>query len=148
MAVRDLEVFIAKNKEQYLEGVNTFEPNLILCDYLLPGFDGLQALSIAQATLPLVPFVFVTGTLNNEELAAQTVLSGASEFVLKNNLKRLPDVIHKVLSPTFSSLQLHNKFKNDIAKIDQFKQEIAVYEARLAEMKTQLEKVKQETKNN
>ena len=56
MAVSELEVFIAEDKEQYLKGLNTFEPNLILCDYLLPGFDGLQALRMAQVTLPLIPF--------------------------------------------------------------------------------------------
>ena len=42
-------------------------------------------------------FVFVSGALDNEELAAETILAGASNFVLKNNLQRLPKVLAKTV---------------------------------------------------
>lgn len=138
----DFEVFTARNREEFEQGLREFNPSLILADYLIPGFDGMEALFLAREHFPFVPFIFVTGTLNNEELAAQTVLSGASEFVLKNNLKRLSTVIAKVLSPAYASKQIHTKFEADRYEVDRLKQEIEQYEARLAEMKAELEKGK------
>ena len=40
--------------------------DLILADYVLPSFDGISALEIARATVPDVPFIFVSGTLGEE----------------------------------------------------------------------------------
>jgi PAS domain S-box-containing protein len=70
--------------------------DLILSDYSLPSFNGISALEIAQATRPEVPFIFVSATLG-EELAIETLKSGATDYVLKQRLDRLVPAVNRAL---------------------------------------------------
>jgi len=70
--------------------------DLILSDYSLPGFDGIAALEIAQHQCPDVPFIFVTATMG-EEVAIETLKSGATDYVLKQRLERLIPSIQRAL---------------------------------------------------
>jgi CheY-like chemotaxis protein len=49
--------------------------DLIFADYTLPSFDGLSALKIAHQIRPLVPFIFVSGTMD-EEIAIEALKQG------------------------------------------------------------------------
>jgi PAS domain S-box-containing protein len=69
---------------------------LILADYELPSYDGLSALAAAQVVLPEVPFIFVTGELS-EERAVELLQLGATDYVLKTNLKRLRPAVVRAL---------------------------------------------------
>lgn len=60
----------------------------ILCDYTLPGWDGLAALGQVRNTAADVPFLFVSGTIG-EEVAVAAMRAGADDYLLKDNLKRL-----------------------------------------------------------
>jgi signal transduction histidine kinase len=71
-------------------------PDVILSDYALPTFDGYMALSIAQERLPYVPFIFVTGTMG-EEVAIETLKSGATDYVLKVRLERLAPAVRRAM---------------------------------------------------
>jgi len=71
-------------------------PDLILSDYALPGFDGYAALEIAKRKAPITPFIFVTGTMG-EEVAIETLKSGATDYVLKHRLARLVPSVHRAL---------------------------------------------------
>ncbi len=73
---------------------STFD--LILTDYSLPGFNGLAALALAQQYAPEVPFVFVTGVLE-EEKAIETLRNGATDYVYKNRLNRLVPAVRRAL---------------------------------------------------
>lgn len=68
--------------------------DLILADYSPPGFDGMSALKMARACCPDVPFIFVSGALG-EERAIESLKAGATDYVLKNRLERLPLSIHR-----------------------------------------------------
>lgn len=70
--------------------------DLILSDYTLPGFNGLSALKIAHAERPEVPFIFVSGTLG-EDQAIESLKSGAADYVLKKHLSRLPETVHHAM---------------------------------------------------
>src|SRR5690606_18696577 len=70
--------------------------DLVLADYTLPGFDGLTALKITQKSCPGVPFIFVSGSLG-EERAIEALKSGATDYVLKDRLQRLPTVVNRAL---------------------------------------------------
>lgn len=72
-------------------------PDLVLADYSLPGFDGLTALAILRSRHPDVPFIFVSGSLG-EERATEALKSGATDYVLKDRLQRLPAVVHRALA--------------------------------------------------
>ncbi len=73
-----------------------FDPELILSDFSMPQFDGMFALQIARAARPEVPFIFVSGTIG-EEYAIRALKEGATDYVLKNNLVRLPAVVERAL---------------------------------------------------
>jgi PAS domain S-box-containing protein len=70
--------------------------DLILSDYSIPGFNGIAALEIAQQHCPEVPFIFVTATMG-EEVAIETLKSGATDYVLKQRLDRLVPSIQRAL---------------------------------------------------
>lgn len=83
-------------REDYLQSIEKTKPDLILSDYHLPGFDGLEALDLARTLVPDTPFIFVTGTLG-EERAIETLKRGASDYVLKNSLPQLVPAVHRAL---------------------------------------------------
>src|SRR5581483_6631401 len=60
------------------------------------GFDGYAALNIAKEKCPQTPFIFVTGTMG-EEVAIETLKTGATDYVLKHRLARLVPSVHRAL---------------------------------------------------
>ena len=73
-----------------------YAPHIILSDFSMPAFDGLAALGIARELAPDVPFLFVSGTIG-EENAIRALHNGATDYVLKNNLLRLPSAVERAL---------------------------------------------------
>ena len=88
--------YCIETEEEFLQALNEFNPDLILADYSLPTFDGMTALALAQQRLPDVPFLFVSATLG-EELAIDTLKSGATDYVLKQRLGRLIPSVKRAL---------------------------------------------------
>jgi len=85
-----------ETKEEYVAALDQRPPALILSDYSLPGFNGHDALALAQEKCPETPFIFVTGTMG-EEVAIETLKSGATDYVLKTRLSRLIPAVHRAL---------------------------------------------------
>ena len=71
--------------------------DLVIADYSLPSFDGRSALAIARERSPLLPFIFVSGSLG-EERAVETLKSGATDYVLKDRLTRLSPAVRRALA--------------------------------------------------
>lgn len=88
---------MAENRDSFIKKMDLIQPDLILSDYDLPDYTGFEALILVKEKMPDVPFIFVTGTLNDEEKVAQVMLKGADEYVLKDNLKTLPKVLQSVV---------------------------------------------------
>jgi PAS domain S-box-containing protein len=81
-----------ETKEEFLDALEDFSPDIILSDYSLPMFDGKEALRLQQEYAPLIPFVLVTGSVN-EETAVECMKAGADDYIIKQNLKRLGEAI-------------------------------------------------------
>jgi CheY-like chemotaxis protein len=88
---------IAANRNEFLEKIKWTVPDLILADQRLPDFSGTEALAYVKERMPHIPFVFVTGTLNDEEEASEIILKGASAYILKKNLESIPERIPAIL---------------------------------------------------
>jgi len=71
--------------------------DLILSDYSLPGFNGMAALRIVHEINAELPFIFVSGTIG-EEIAIESLKSGATDYVLKQGLQRLGLSVQRALS--------------------------------------------------
>ena len=87
---------IVSDQLQLRSALKTFVPDVVLCDFAFPGFDGYVAQGIVREVLTDVPLIFVTGTIT-EERAVAAVQSGAVDFVLKSNLTRLPSVVRRAV---------------------------------------------------
>ena len=84
------------SREGFLDALEQFGPDLILSDYTLPRFDGMTALSLAKERAPSIPFLIVTGSVN-EETAVGCMKAGATDYLLKSNLARIGPAIEAAL---------------------------------------------------
>ena len=84
------------SRDAFLRELEDFQPDLILSDYTLPRFDGMTALSLARERVPSIPFLIVTGSVN-EETAVGCMKAGATDYLLKSNLARIGPAIEAAL---------------------------------------------------
>ena len=68
--------------------------DMIICDNTLPHFSGDAALHITRKMDQDTPFIIVSGTIG-EEAAVRAMRSGANDYILKDNLKRLAPVVER-----------------------------------------------------
>ena len=95
----------AANEEEFLTKLHQASYDLIIADYHLPDYNGLTALLHVKEHFPELPFIFLTGALNNEEAAAMAILDGANGYVLKDNIAGLHQHIAKVLADSQNKLK-------------------------------------------
>jgi diguanylate cyclase (GGDEF)-like protein/PAS domain S-box-containing protein len=88
---------VAASEELFIRALGEFAPDVILSDFSMPQFDGMEALRIARELAPATPFVFVSGTMG-ENYAIRALKNGATDYVLKGNLLRLPAVIERAVA--------------------------------------------------
>jgi PAS domain S-box-containing protein len=87
---------VVENKEDYIIAIKDFKPDIILSDYSLPSFDGMQALMIREELAPWIPFILVTGSIN-EETAVEVMKAGADDYIIKDHIVRLPTAIKQAI---------------------------------------------------
>ena len=87
---------IVDGEKSFVDALREFAPDVILSDFSMPGFDGMAALALARDICPDTPFIFVSGTIG-EESAIDALKSGATDYVLKNNLVRLSSAVERAL---------------------------------------------------
>ena len=73
------------------------QPDVILCDFILPCFSGTQALAILQERSLDIPFILVSGNIN-DELAVEAIKQGAADYLFKDRLGRLGGSVHQALA--------------------------------------------------
>ena len=78
------------------EALKEFKPDLIISDYMMPSFNGLQALKEVVKFDPELPFILYTGSVN-EETAFECIKAGAQDYVIKEHMTRLPFAVKEAL---------------------------------------------------
>lgn len=92
----DYQIEVAENKDEFILLFNDgFD--LIISDYNLRNFNGLEAIKEIREKNTLIPIIILSGTVG-EELAVDLLRSGANDFVLKSNLNKIVIVIERSLS--------------------------------------------------
>ena len=71
--------------------------DIVISDYAMPQFDGLQALALVTLRCPDMPFILVSGAIG-EETAVMAMKSGAHDYVLKGDLARLVPAVRRGLA--------------------------------------------------
>jgi PAS domain S-box-containing protein len=93
------EIAAVETRDSFESALAKGDFDLILADDHLPTFDGQTAQLIAARTVPGVPFIFVSGTIG-EEIAIERLKDGATDYVLKQRLSRLPAAITRAINET------------------------------------------------
>jgi len=86
----------AATPSQLLDVLATEIFDVVLSDYWLDGLSAIDALRMVRERMPDVPFIIVSGSIG-EELAVDAIKQGAQDFVLKERLSRLSDVVSREL---------------------------------------------------
>ena len=92
----NVKVDQARSGREFREKVQNAKYDVILGDYRLPDWSGLDAVRWLRASNVDTPFILITGTLG-DELAVECIKRGATDYVLKENLDRLPLAIRRAL---------------------------------------------------
>ena len=92
----DCVIKVISSRPDLVENIENNEFDLILSDFSLGSFTGLDALKIARAKAPNTPFIFLSGTIG-EDRAIEAVQAGAQDYVIKDRMKRLITAIHRAL---------------------------------------------------
>ncbi len=84
-------------RDAFEHALEEFRPDIVISDYKLPDFNGMEALGIVQREHPEVPVVMVTGALSDIE-AVELIHAGAKDYVLKDRLARLAPAVQRALA--------------------------------------------------
>jgi two-component system, NarL family, sensor histidine kinase UhpB len=105
---------VVANEHDYTHALQSFKPNIILSDYSLPSFSGPEAFAIKQNLAPNTPFVFVSGTIG-EENSIELIKNGVTDYALKDKLFTLNTKIKRALK---ESKEKQQKIKTEIELIN------------------------------
>jgi two-component system sensor histidine kinase UhpB len=89
----DFSLKLVDKKDEFIGALKEYRPDLVLSDHSMYQFNSVEALNLFKAFNLAIPFILVTGTVS-EEFAVNILKQGADDYLLKDNLTRLPTAIH------------------------------------------------------
>ncbi|MBX3619623.1 MAG: response regulator [Rhizobacter sp.] len=92
----DIRITWTDDEPSFVDALGRYHFDIILSDYQLPTYTGIQALDLVRRDHPRVPFIFVSGVIG-EDNAVDMLKRGATDYVIKNRLSRLPVAIDRAL---------------------------------------------------
>jgi two-component system, cell cycle sensor histidine kinase and response regulator CckA len=87
---------VAGTHKEFVDHIRRFHYDIVLADYRLPGWTGMDALSELRRSGNEVPFILVTGPLG-EETAVECIRQGVTDYVVKEHRARLPNIVSRAL---------------------------------------------------
>jgi PAS domain S-box-containing protein len=106
-------------KDSFKRAITGQTPDLVISDYELGGFTGLQAYEIVKNCPEYIPFVLVSGYIG-EEKAFEAIKAGIDDYVMKDNLVRLVPTVARLLKQREQKIQqmlndkiFHATFENE-----------------------------------
>lgn len=90
----EAEIVVVDNKEDFQKNLLNKDFDLVLSDFEIPGYGGIEALREAAQKRKGLPFIFCSGTIG-EELAVECLQVGAMDYVLKHKLQLLVPAINR-----------------------------------------------------
>jgi len=87
----------AGNREEFEKALEAGGYDLIISDYHLPKFTGVEAMAIVKKKFPNLPFILVSGTIG-EQAAIESLKAGATDYILKQKRERLPSAVRRAVA--------------------------------------------------
>jgi hypothetical protein len=103
----------AANRAEFEAAIKRGNTDLILADHCVPGYDGMASLESALLGLPGVPYIIVSDSIG-EDKAAECLRRGATDFVHKDRLDRLPSAIVQATKKTaapYNDMEAEERFR-------------------------------------
>lgn len=98
---------LVDTREGFLEALHSFSPDIVITDYQMPEFNGMDALQLTLGHDPTIPVIILTGSIS-EEVAVECMRSGATNYVLKENLIQLPFAVNEAIKKKLALIE-HTK---------------------------------------
>jgi diguanylate cyclase (GGDEF)-like protein/PAS domain S-box-containing protein len=98
------EPVVARAKSEFMAQVAAEPFDVVVADYRLEGWTGMEALQVMRALQRNTPFILVTGVLG-DELAVGCVKEGVSDYILKDRIARLPLAVLRAVNQVSSDRQ-------------------------------------------
>ncbi|MDX1543058.1 MAG: response regulator [Christiangramia sp.] len=121
--VEDPVMEVTDNLEDCRKYLVNFAPDVVLSDYNLPACTGLDIMELVRDFDSNIDFIFITGTIHDEELAANTILNGASGYILKKHMNNLAEKLEpffkKVVVNMIAREELRERIRNNKITVNQ-----------------------------
>lgn len=87
---------VVQDEASFIKALRTLSPDIVLADYNLPSWKGMEAVGVLVREGLDIPLILVSGALG-DVTAVECIKRGATDYVLKDGLARLPEAIHRAL---------------------------------------------------
>jgi CheY-like chemotaxis protein len=92
----DCQIRRVEKRQPLMDSIRDFSPDVILCDFSLPGFSGTEAFDVAHEIAPAIPFIFWSGSIPLTHVE-KAKAAGAAGVVLKGNYGELIAALVRVI---------------------------------------------------
>jgi PAS domain S-box-containing protein len=89
-------VVVVQTEVEFERELQARRPDVVLADYNLPQWKGMEALDVLRRDGLDIPLILVSGALG-DVTAVECIKRGATDYVLKDGLARLPEAIRRAL---------------------------------------------------
>jgi len=110
----DPESDVAQNAADFLKQIHTKSYDVVLADYNLPSWNGMETVEVLRREGTDIPVVLVSGSLG-ELTAVECIKQGAADYVLKDHLARLPESVRRALRERKLRSE-HRQFQEELAR--------------------------------
>ncbi len=121
------QIKVTEREEDFIALLENWKPDLVISDFKLPSFDGLSAIKITLKKSPFTPLIILTGSIN-EDTAVECMKAGATDYVIKEHIKRLGTAILNALKQKEINIQKYRteeKLRENEAKLRQITDNIS-----------------------
>jgi DNA-binding NtrC family response regulator len=110
----DVVADVVQDEAAFTRALRTHPPEVVLADYNLPTWKGMEALKVLRGEGLDIPMILVSGALG-DVTAVECIRQGATDYVLKDSLARLPEVVRRALREK-EERSLRQRMAEDLAR--------------------------------
>jgi signal transduction histidine kinase len=110
----EVSAVIVQDEAEFVKALVAHAPEVVLADYNLPNWKGMEALAVLRRQNLDIPMILVSGALG-DVTAVECIKQGVTDYVLKDGLARLPEVVRRALHDKYER-GLRRQAELDLAK--------------------------------